>query len=61
MSVSSHLDQLRMKHDSLKQKIKEEQRSPGSNDLDIKAMKLDKLHIKEEIARLTRDTEPAAH
>ena len=53
MSVSSHLDQLRHKHESLKAKIREEERRPGADHLEITAMKREKLHLKEEIERLT--------
>jgi hypothetical protein len=53
MSVSSHLDQLRHKHEALKEKIREEERRPGSDHLAITAMKREKLHLKEEIERLS--------
>ena len=53
MSVSTHLDQLRQKHEALKAKIKEEQRHPGASDLEITALKREKLHVKEEIHRLS--------
>lgn len=53
MSVSSHLDQLRKKHETLKAKIKEEERRPGADHVEITALKREKLHIKESIGRLT--------
>lgn len=53
MSVSSHLDQLRQKHEALKGRIREEERRPGVNHIEITAMKREKLHIKEEIERLS--------
>lgn len=53
MSVSSHLDQLRHKHESLKVKIREEERRPGTDHLAITALKREKLHLKEEIERLS--------
>ena len=56
MSVSSHLDQLRHKHESLKVKIREEERRPSVNHLEITAMKREKLHLKEEIERLSTAT-----
>ena len=59
MSVSSHLDQLRQKHESLKVRIREEERRPAVNHLEITAMKREKLHIKEEIERLS--TTAVAH
>jgi len=53
MSLSSHLEQLREKHEALSRKIEEEQRRPGSDDLVITAMKRQKLLLKEEITRLS--------
>lgn len=52
MSVDSHLDQLRQKHEALSRKIEEEQKAPGSNDLEIAALKREKLHLKDEIHRI---------
>jgi hypothetical protein len=52
MSVSSHLDELRKKHQALSEIIEEEQRKPSSDDLNIKQLKLKKLHLKEQIERL---------
>lgn len=54
MSMSSHLSELRKKHQALSDIIDEEQRKLSSDDLDIKALKLRKLHIKEEIERLSQ-------
>ena len=54
MTLSSHLDHLRQKHESLKAKIREEERRPSTDHLDIVAMKREKLHVKEEISRLSR-------
>ena len=52
MSVSSHLSELRKKHQALSEIIEEEQRKLSSDDLTIKQLKLKKLHLKEEIERL---------
>ncbi|MFQ8429783.1 YdcH family protein [Amaricoccus sp. W119] len=52
MSLSSHLTELRKKHQALSDVIETEQRHPGSDDLSIKQLKLRKLHLKEEIQRL---------
>lgn len=52
MSVSAHLTELRKKHQALSDIIEEEQRKPSSDDLNIKQLKLKKLHLKEEIERL---------
>ena len=51
MSMSSHLSELRKKHQALSEIIEEEQRKPASDDLNIKQLKLKKLHLKEEIER----------
>jgi len=53
MTVSSHLSQLRQKHEALSRKIEDEQQRPGSDDLQINAMKRQKLLLKEEITRLS--------
>ncbi|HVH01977.1 MAG TPA: DUF465 domain-containing protein [Amaricoccus sp.] len=52
MSMSSHLSELRKKHQALSEIIEEEQRKPASDDLNIKQLKLKKLYLKEEIERL---------
>ena len=57
MSVSSHLSELRKKHQALSAIIEEEQRHPSSDDLSIKQLKLKKLHIKEEIERLSQQAQ----
>lgn len=53
MSLSSHLTELRKKHQALDEIIEAEQRQPSADDLNIKQLKLKKLHIKEEIERLS--------
>lgn len=55
MSLDSHLDQLRQKHQALEQQIADEQRRPASDPLEIAALKRRKLAIKEEIKRLASD------
>lgn len=52
MSVTSHVEELRRKHQSLSEAVEKAQRSPGSSDLEITAMKREKLRLKEEISRL---------
>ena len=52
MSMSSHLSELRKRHQSLSDIIDEEQKRPASDDLSIKQLKLKKLHLKEEIERI---------
>lgn len=56
MSLSSHLSELRRKHAVLEDKIEVEARSPGSDDLDVKALKVEKLRLKEEINKLSSET-----
>lgn len=53
MSVSTHLDTLREKHEHLKTRIKEEERRPGVDHVHISALKREKLHVKEEIQKLS--------
>ena len=52
MSMSSHLTELRKKHQALSEAIEAEQRNLASDDLSIKQLKLKKLYLKEEIERL---------
>lgn len=52
MSLGSHLEQLRQKHQNLSQMIEEEQKCPGARDADIARLKKEKLRIKDEIERL---------
>ena len=53
MSLSSHLQELRKKHETLSQEVEAAQRSPAFDDLKLTAMKKQKLKIKEEIERLS--------
>ena len=53
MTVSTHLDQLREKHEALKIRIKDEERRPGVDHIHIKTLKRQKLHLKEEIQKLS--------
>lgn len=53
MSVSSHLEELKRKHEALSLQVEAEQRAPGSSDFDIAEMKKQKLKLKEEIEKLS--------
>jgi hypothetical protein len=53
MTLSSHLEELRKKHEALSAAVEEAQRSLSVDDLQIAEMKKQKLKLKEEIARLT--------
>ena len=51
MSLSSHLGELRKKHEMLGIQIEEQERHPSADDLEIRELKRLKLMIKEEIVR----------
>ncbi|MFV0246280.1 MAG: YdcH family protein [Qingshengfaniella sp.] len=53
MSISTHLQELRKKHQVLSDRVEAAQRSPGSDPLQLAALKKQKLMLKEEIHRLT--------
>ena len=53
MSLSSHLQELRKRHETLSNEVEVAQRSPATDDLQITALKKQKLKIKEEIERLS--------
>lgn len=53
MSLSSHLQELKKKHQSLSEAVEQAQRSPSIDGLDVSAMKKRKLRLKEEIERLS--------
>ena len=52
MSLSSHVQELKKKHQSLSEFVDEMQRSPSTDDLEIAKLKKEKLRLKEEITRL---------
>lgn len=53
MSVASHVEQLRRKHEVLSAAVEEAQRRPSTSHIEIASMKKQKLRIKEEIVRLS--------
>ena len=53
MSVSAHLEELKRKHEALSEQVEQEQRAPGSSDLDVAELKKQTLRLKEEITRLS--------
>ncbi len=53
MSLESHLQELRKKHEALSTLVEEAQKSPGMDALEIAEMKKQKLRLKEEIYRLS--------
>ena len=54
MSVSAHIQELRKKHQHLSERVEQEQRSPGTDDLLFAELKKRKLQLKEEITRLSQ-------
>ncbi len=52
MTIASHLQELRKKHEHLSETVERDQRSPGSDHLKIAELKKQKMKIKEEITRL---------
>ena len=52
MSLSSHLEELRRKHATLKAEVEEAQRSPGIDSHHLRELKKEKLRLKEQIFRL---------
>ncbi|MEL6644533.1 MAG: DUF465 domain-containing protein [Pseudomonadota bacterium] len=52
MTLSSHLQELRKKHQSLSEEVEQAQRSPGTDDCHITDLKKQKLRLKEQIERL---------
>lgn len=55
MSLSSHLQELKKKHQVLSEKVEEAQRAPGTDDLQIADLKKQKLRLKEEITRISEE------
>lgn len=54
MTMTSHLQELRRKHENLSTMVEKAQRSPAMDALTIADMKKQKLRIKEEIRRLSQ-------
>jgi hypothetical protein len=55
MSLSSHLQELKRKHDALSEAVEAAQRAPGVDDLRIADLKKQKLRLKEEISRISQE------
>lgn len=53
MTMSSHLQELKKKHQNLSDAVEAALRSPSSDDLEISRLKKQKLQLKEEIGRLS--------
>ena len=52
MTIASHLQELRRKHEYLSIQVEKEQRSPSADALKIAELKKQKLKLKEEMSRL---------
>ncbi len=52
MTISSHLTELKRKHEALSQRVEAAQQSPSIDDLSIVELKKQKLRLKEEMSRL---------
>lgn len=52
MTISSHLSELKRKHEALSQEVEAAQRKPGTDALSIVELKKRKLRLKEEMTRL---------
>jgi hypothetical protein len=55
MPIGSHLAELERRHQALEQEISEALTHPSADDLKIAELKRRKLHVKDEIARLSQD------
>jgi hypothetical protein len=53
MSLTSHLQELKRKHQTLSEEVEQAQRAPGVDDLAVASLKKQKLRLKEEIERLS--------
>jgi hypothetical protein len=51
--LSAHLQALKKKHRNLSDSVEAMQRSPASDDIELKELKKRKLLLKEEISRLS--------
>lgn len=56
MALHAHLAELSEKHKLLDRRIEEEMSRPGSSDVEITRLKLEKLKLKDEISRLSSKT-----
>jgi hypothetical protein len=56
MAITAHLAELAEKHRALEQKISQVSASPGSDDIEVRRLKQEKLKLKDEIERIRRET-----
>jgi hypothetical protein len=55
MAIEAHLAELQRRHQALEQEISEALAHPSTDDLKIAELKRRKLHVKDEISRLTQE------
>lgn len=53
MSLGSHVEELKKKHQILSMEVEEAQKAPGIDPLQVTELKKQKLRLKEEIERLS--------
>ena len=53
MSITAHIEELKKKHQTLSEKVDLAQRAPGADQIEVAALKKQKLKLKEEITRLS--------
>jgi len=53
MALSSHVEELKKKHQALSDQVEQAQRAPGSDNFQISSLKKQKLRLKEQIERLS--------
>ena len=56
MAITAHLAELAEKHRALDERIDRALSSPGSDDIEIRRLKQEKLKLKDEMERLKRET-----
>ncbi len=56
MAITAHLAELAETHRALEERIDQVVSGPGSDDIEIRRMKQEKLRLKDEIERLRRET-----
>lgn len=57
MSLQAHLEELRRKHAAIDKEIEDEQSHPAADEQTLKQLKVRKLHLKEEIERLSHQVQ----
>ena len=53
MSVEAHVTELKRKHADIAEKVERMELSPSTSSLDVKALKAQKLRLKDEIEQLS--------